>query len=365
MIELSIVVPTLNEVENLEPLVERLDQTLTGVSWEVIIVDDDSADGTWQKSRELAQRDPRVRSIRRMGRRGLSSACIEGLASSSAPFRAVMDGDLQHDESILPRMLEEIRTGDYDVVAGSRYIPGGGTGEWTADRERLSRWGGTVVRLTTGLEIQDPMTGFFMLRGDFFEHVAPQLSGIGFKIFLDLILTARPKARVKEVPFVFRQRQAGQSKLTVGIAVDLGVLLLQKTLDNLLPARFLLFVGVGFTGMLLHILILSLLFVSLSVSFALSQATATLVAMTSNYFLNNRLTYRDRPLQGWRLLYGYFMFLLICSVGAMANVVLAGWLFEHGFMWLIAGLIGALFGSVWNYSVATTLIWFKREAKSV
>ena len=137
--ELTVVVPTLNERDNIAPLVELLDTALAGIAWEVIFVDDDSRDDTAAAVRAMARRDGRVRCLQRIGRRGLSTACIEGALASAAPYCAVMDADLQHDETVLPRMLEALRTGSYDLAIGSRYSAGGDLGELSGRRAGISK----------------------------------------------------------------------------------------------------------------------------------------------------------------------------------------------------------------------------------
>jgi dolichol-phosphate mannosyltransferase len=216
--ELSIVAPTFNEVGNIEPLVERLAAALPGVGWEILFVDDDSPDGTSDRVQQVGRRMPNVRCLKRVGRRGLASACIEGFAATGAPFIAVMDADLQHDEALLAGMLEILRAGDIELVVASRFAPGGGLGEHSTFRRLISRGGNWAARRILGVPLSDPMSGFFMLRRDLLARSSlGRISGRGFKILLDLVASTRPPAKLRELPFTFRPRNAGTSKFNAAI----------------------------------------------------------------------------------------------------------------------------------------------------
>jgi dolichol-phosphate mannosyltransferase len=231
--ELSIVVPTRNEVENIRPLLDGITAALAGRSWEVLFVDDDSPDGTADLVDSIAAASPHVRCLRRVGRRGLSSACLEGFQATSAPYIAVMDGDLQHDERLLPAMLATLEAGGVDLVVGSRYVPGGGVGDLAATRHGLSRLGTWAARRLLGLPLSDPLSGFFMLRRDLLsEALLGRLSGLGFKLLLDLFASADRPLAFRELPFAFRRRAAGTSKLGLGVAWDFVHLLGRKRLDH-------------------------------------------------------------------------------------------------------------------------------------
>ena len=285
--ELSIIVPVFNEVDNVSELVSRLDACLEHISWEVIFVDDDSSDGTASLLRELGTTDRRVRCLRRIGRRGLSSACIEGMLSSSALHLAVMDGDLQHDESLLPHMIKILRSGDADIVVGSRYIAGGETGDWCAKRLGMSRFATLLSRQLLRAELTDPMSGFFMTRREAFDDAVRNLSGVGFKILLDLFASSPRPLRFKELPYRFQLRRAGESKLDSHVAWDFLMLLLDKLMGHIVPVRFAAFALVGGVGIAIHLLVFFLIFRPITGNFALSQSVAALVAMTGNFALNN------------------------------------------------------------------------------
>ena len=357
---LSVVVPTFNERDNVTALYRKLDATLKGIAWEVVFVDDNSPDGTWDVVRALARRDGRVRCLRRIGRRGLSGACIEGILASSAPFAAVMDADLQHDETQLPNMLSLLQNGEAELVIGSRYVEGGSADSFNLHRAGASALATEVAKRVLGVRVADPMSGFFMVRRDRFEQLAPELSTQGFKILLDVIATAHGKLRTVEVPYAFGSRLHGESKLDSMVALDFVGLVLAKFTRDVISLRFLLFAMVGGTGLFVH---LATLFVALQVlefPFPEAQAAGAFVAMTSNFILNNFLTYRDQRLKGFAILGGLLAFYLVCSVGLFANVGVAFSVYDKEPIWWLAGAAGALMGVVWNYAMSGLFVWRKR-----
>lgn len=356
--ELSIIIPTFNEAENVAEVIARLRRCLAGIQWEVIFVDDDSGDGTADLVRELGRQDARIRCVQRIGRRGLASACIEGILASSAPFLAVMDADLQHDETLLPEMYRIAKQGDVEIVVGSRYMNADGVGEWAKSRAAMSRFAAHLSRLVLRADLTDPMSGFFVLRREAFDGRVRGLSGIGFKILLDLFASSPQPPRFCELPYQFRTRCAGASKLDAHAVWDYGMLLLDKLVGRLVPVRFVAFALVGGAGVAVHFLALSLLYRGLAWDFVFSQTAASLVAMTFNFTVNNALTYRDMRLRGLQWVRGLLSFILACSVGAIANVGIAAYLFrEEGAAWPIAALAGILVGSVWNYGVTSVYTW--------
>ncbi len=358
-LRLAIVLPTLEERDNLAPLIERIAAALGPDGWEVLIVDDDSADGTADEARRLALADPRVRVIQRIGRRGLASAAIEGMCATAAPFVAVMDADHQHDPALLPAMLAAVEADDCDVAVASRFVPGASAqGLASARREQGSRLANRIARRLAGVDLSDPMSGYFLLPTATARGLAPRLSGIGFKILLDLLASAPQALRVREFPLAFAARRSGTSKLDRAVAFDFLVGLYDKTLGQVVPTRFALFGTVGGLGVLVHLAVLALLYRGLETTFVPAQALATFSAMTFNFWLNNWLTYRDRRLKGaTALLAGWAGFCATCAVGAVANVAVAGLLLERGLHWLLAAVAGIVVGAVWNYALSSRFVW--------
>ena len=358
-VELSIIVPTYNERDNVEEIVKELTEALGGIAWEVIFVDDDSPDGTAELARSIAAQSPQVRVIHRIGRRGLSSAVIEGMLASAAPYLAVIDGDLQHDPALLPRMLDVARAGEADIVVGSRYIPGGGIGEWARSREWLSRRATSIAARFLPSPLTDPMSGFFLVTRQTFESAVRDLSGVGFKILLDIVLSAPKATRIRELPYTFRNRQHGESKLDTVVAWQFAMMIIDKKIGHIVPPKFVVFSLVGGLGLAVH---LTTLWLGLNIGgfgFTVAQTTATFVAMTSNYFLNNTFTHGDKRRTGLRLWTGLISFYAICLIGAAANVGVATMIYRTQPIWWLSGIAGALVSSAWNFSVSALYTWRK------
>jgi dolichol-phosphate mannosyltransferase len=357
--ELAIIIPTFNERANIKPLLEQLDRALAGVRWEVVFVDDNSPDGTSDLLLTQCQSDPRVRSLRRVGRRGLSSAVVEGILSTSTPYVAVMDADMQHDERLLPKMLAALKSDEADLAVGSRYVANGSVGSWDEKRQRVSHVATVLSRLVLKADLADPMSGFFMLRRLAFDGALSRLSIQGFKILLDIIASSPAKLRVKEIPYDFRPRQHGDSKLDALVSLEYLTLLIDKLVGKWVPVEFVLFSAVGALGVLVHMSILAATHFA-GVPFVVGQTASAMTAMTGNFFLNNALTYRDMRLKGLLpVLRGLLSFYAICSIGALANVGVASFLFTQSYSWWLSGLSGVLMSAVWNYGVSRIFTWRK------
>ncbi|MET1753929.1 glycosyltransferase family 2 protein [Novosphingobium sp. RD2P27] len=369
-LELAVVLPTFNERNNLEALVERLNDALQGIAWEAIVVDDNSPDGTAEAARAISLRDPRLRVIQRIGRRGLSSAAIEGMCATAAPVVAVMDADHQHDPKLLPGMLQAIRSGEYDLSYASRFCEGASTDAWNRpDRVKASGLANSLARRVTGLTLTDPMSGYFMLRTQTLRADAHRLSGVGFKILLDILATVETPLRVKEFPLAFAARADGESKLDRTVVFEFLVGLYDKWLGRVIPTRFALFGTIGAVGVLVHMAILMTFLAifggppirgQLVGSFEVGQTIAAVCAMTFNFFLNNSLTYADKRLTGvLPLVRGWAKFAMTCSVGLTANVGVAAVLVHYGFHEYPAALTGIVIASVWNFALSSKFVWGK------
>jgi dolichol-phosphate mannosyltransferase len=356
---LAIVVPTLNERENVARLLDLLALALADIEWEAVFVDDGSRDGTPEFLTKVSRRDRRVRLIRRVGRRGLSSAVMEGMLASTAPVVAVIDADLQHDERILPDLHRAVASGEADMAVGTRYAEGGSTGEWSAHRRAISRLATRLAVTIAGTRISDPMSGFFAIDRECLLRAAPNVSGVGYKLLLDIAASSPTPLRIAERPYTFRTREAGDSKLDSAIVLQYLELLAEKSVGRVVPIRFVKFALVGLLGVAVHV---GLLFAMLDLagqSFRISQTIAVLSAICFNFLLNNQFTYRDRRLRGWRAATGLLSFATVCSAGALANVGIGLMLFREHSAWWLAGIAGAAVGSVWNYTMGTLLTWRK------
>jgi dolichol-phosphate mannosyltransferase len=359
-LQLSVVIPTKDEAENVEPLLKQLGVALAGIDWEAIFVDDNSTDGTPERITRIAQSDRRVRLIRRIGRRGLASAVVEGALASTTPIVAVIDADLQHDEKILPDLYRAIADGGHELAIGTRYAENGSTGDWAADRLKISRFATALASPIMKTRLSDPMSGFFAVRRDVLLEAAPRLSTVGYKILLDLVASHPRPLKVAEVGYTFGNRVAGESKLDEMVALEYLELLLDKALGRFVPVKLVQFGAIGLLGVGVHLALLYLALNLVGAPFATSQAVAVIGAMTFNFALNNKFTYRDRQLKGFAWIGGLFSFYLVCSLGAVANVGIGSLVYEQFHGWWIAGIAGAIVGSVWNYVASSWLTWTKR-----
>jgi dolichol-phosphate mannosyltransferase len=357
-LEVAVVVPTLNEAANVEKLIAGLSVALAGRGWEVIFVDDDSPDGTSDLVRRIGRTSRHVRIVQRVGRRGLSSAVIEGILATAAPIVAVMDGDLQHSEEALPRLIDAIADGGADIAVGTRYVAGGGIGDWDKGRARMSRLATRAGQIALGTEVSDPMSGFFAIRRDAFERALPRLSAIGFKILADLLASSPARLNIAEIPYQFRSREAGESKIGARVIAEYAELIADKTIGRFMPVRLLKFLMVGGLGVFVHLAVLRTILGAGS-AFVTAQTAAVMTAIAFNFFLNNSFTYADRKLKGWRLIGGLASFYAISALGAVANIGIGTWMAGHDERWWVAGVAGVIVGAIWNFAMSSALTWRK------
>lgn len=383
-IALSVVVPTFKERDNIAEIVARLDRVLGDLAWEVIFVDDASPDGTAEAVRAIARADPRVRLILRHNRRGLSSAVVEGGLAAAGDVVAVMDGDLQHDESVLPELYAAVSGSASGAVSGgasgatdgpengpdtgpeiasaSRFLrEDGADGLSSARRLQISNTGIRIANAAFGLRMTDPLTGFFAMRRAVLLRALPRLSGLGFKILLDLVTAAEPRPRITELPFRFRERLHGESKLDNRVMYDFFLFFIEKKIGRFLPlpARFISFSMINAVGIAVHMAVLWPLVSLMGAGFAAGQLAATLVAMLFNYTVNNAVTYNDRRLRGAAFWRGFALFAVLCSIGVLGNVGVASMLHEQytGLAYMLPALAGAVITVVWNYVATNAFVW--------
>lgn len=357
-LEVAVVVPTLNEAANVGTLIAKLSVVLAGRGWEVVFVDDDSPDGTSELVRRIGRTSRHVRIVQRVGRRGLSSAVVEGILATAAPIIAVMDGDLQHGEEALPHLIDTIMSGGADIAVGTRYVAGGGIGDWDKDRARMSRLATRAGQIALGTDVSDPMSGFFAIRRDAFERALPRLSAIGFKILIDLLASSPVPLKVAEIPYQFRTREAGESKIGARVIAEYAELIADKMIGRFVPVRLLKFLMVGGLGVFVHLAVLSTVLGAGS-AFVTAQTAAVMTAIAFNFFLNNSFTYADRKLKGWRLIGGLASFYAISALGAVANIGIGTWMAGHDERWWVAGVAGVVVGAIWNFAMSSALTWRK------
>ena len=355
-LQLAVIIPTFNEAANVVPLLDKLSIALADYHWEAIFVDDNSPDGTADLVREIGRKDVRVRVVHRIGRRGLSSAVVEGMLATSAPILAVVDGDLQHDEMALPKMVATIESDEADIAIGTRYAKGGSVGEWDKLRHRASQGATWLGQKLLRVPLSDPMSGFMAIRRETLMAALPRLSGVGFKILLDIVASLPTPPRIAEVPYVFRSRLNGESKADSMIALEYISLLIDKTIGRFIPTRLVSFLAVGGLGVAVHLTVLGTA-LALGATFLNGQFAAVATAIAFNFYLNNRFTYRDRRLKGWKMLTGLVSFYLVSAIGAVANIGIGNWVHQMDSQWWLAGMAGVLVGAVWNFAASSFVTW--------
>ena len=368
--KITLVSPTYNEAENVPRLAREVGAALRGIDYELLIADDDSPDRTWAVAQELAAQDPHIRVLRRTSNRGLSSAVIEGFLSSSSDYVGVIDADLQHDPAILAKMIAALDAGA-EIAVGSRYMEGGGTGTWNGFRKFQSWVATKSARTFIGVELTDPMSGYFILRRDDFNRVLEQLDSRGFKILLEIIARLAP-TRIEEVPYTFRSRVAGESKLSSKVVVQyLEQLWKLSSVSRYMSVRFIKFAIVGASGTVVNLCA----FLAFAALFGVRDwrisGLATLVANLTNYFSNNAWTFVDRAHGGWSVLRGYLSYLGLSLVGmcastlTFAGLTLAYHTYLHSLqsskesylLALVFQLVAILVGTVFNYELNSRFTW--------
>ena len=356
---LTIVIPTYNEKENISEILARLKRTLNNIKHEIIFVDDNSPDGTSKEVRFFIEKSKNIHLIHRIGRRGLSGAIIEGIFAANSDLVAVMDCDLQHDESKLISMVDLFSSdSSLDIVIGSRFIQNGEISEKAFSKIRKMGSKLTTVLIKNLLKINssDPLSGFFMVKKETFLSTSDKLQTQGFKVLADFLAISGKSIAIKEIGYKFKNRISGESKMTLLTGLELISLVLSQIVKGRLSIRFILFCMVGVTGIFVQLSMtgLAMLFIN---QFPTSQTFGIIMAMTSNYFLNNYITFQERKLRSLDLLRGLLSFYLICSLGAFANVAIATYIFSFSSNWLISSFIGAIFGAVWNFTLSSNFTW--------
>jgi dolichol-phosphate mannosyltransferase len=328
--KLSVISPTLNEADNVPRLVQRLEQALTEIDYEILIVDDDSADRTWSVAQQLSLTNPRVRALRRVQNPGLGLAVIDGFSAADGEILACIDADLQHDPAILPAMLEGLQRGA-DIVVGSRHIAGGSTGDWNRWR-RMQSWLATkTAQLLLGVTLKDPMSGYFLMRREDFSAVKEQLKGDGFKILLEMLANLQSSG-IAEVPYTFQARIHGASKLSNRVIFQYVQQLWRLcSTSRHRSVRFMKSAMVGGVGIFANLAIMSILLAVTHIVDWRASALACLGANLQNYLLNHYWTYPARAKRGYEEIGSYASYLMKSIVGMAVTVIsygLLNWRFD-------------------------------------
>ncbi|MDV6237133.1 glycosyltransferase family 2 protein [Leptospira ellisii] len=327
---ISIILPTYNEKENLPILLPRIESSLKGYSFEIIVVDDNSPDRTWEIAERLKEKHPEMRVLRRMDAKGLSSAVIAGMGSAKGNVFLVMDADLQHDERILPRLIDEIVSGRSDISIGTRYTNGGSTSDWSAIRRFFSVTATRLAKLFLPLPVSDPMSGFFAISRAQFEGTLEKINPRGFKILLEFLSRPSVAPRVSEVPFTFQSRRFGQTKLDGSVIRNYLVAVLDIRFGKRISPTFLLYSLVGSFGVLVNLTGLLIgeffEFPELETPFRFLNPFHTSVlfgieiSILSNFAFNNYLTFYEKRYSGFKLTQGLILFHLVSLLGLFIQV---------------------------------------------
>lgn len=343
--KLSVISPTLNEAENIPLLVEELERALIEIDHEILIVDDNSADGTWSVAQKISAANPHVRAIRRTQTPGLGPAVIDGFADATGDVLACIDADLQHDPAILPKMLQELQNGA-DVVVGSRHVDGGSTGEWDRFR-RLQSWIATrTAQWLLGIRLKDPMSGYFLLSRKDFDEVKDDLNAKGFKILLE-ILAGLGTAEIKEVPYTFRLRRKGESKLSSRVIFQYFQQVWRLCSSSRHHSiRFLKSAVVGSIGVLINLAVLAFLLKLTKINNWRASAIACLAANLQNYVLHSVWSYVTDARKDIRRLEGYFSYLVMSAAGLVVTTISYA-----GLEWMLSR------SSLISHVAAPTVFW--------
>jgi dolichol-phosphate mannosyltransferase len=354
-LDLSIVICTLDEADAIGLVLGELDTTLAGLAAEVIVVDDSLDDATALAVRAFTPAHVSLRLIRREGARGLASAAAEGWAASQGRILGLMDGDGQHDPEVLPHLMAHLTDGDADIAVASRYMAGACTG-LSGYRHALSASGTALAKGLTGVATTDPMAGLFLFRRTWWNAARDRLNPMGYKILLDLALSGDRAPRIVEVPTALRRRLGGRSKLDARVLADLAAHLIEKSTGGMIPAKFVLFGAVGASGVAVDLGVLAIA-THQGAAFWMAQVMAVLAAMTSNFFFNNFLTFRERRLSGLAWWRGLAAFYAACGAGALLNQAIAMGAYDLGLAGPASALVGAVASAAWNYTSASKISW--------
>lgn len=358
---LSLILPTYKERDSLPILIPKIAEMLAGTPHEIIVVDDDSPDRTWEVARDLSQKYPQVIAIRRVGRRGLSSAVIEGFLAARGDVFVVMDADGQHDTALIPRLAEAARK-NCGMAMGSRYMEGGGVGNFHGFRAFASRLGTSLAQWVCRVRVSDPMSGFFAITRGTFEEVLPRLNPKGFKILLDLLVHVPPDTPVQEIPFTFGERLRGESKFSAHVRLQYVEFLYDATVGRFIPLTLIKYCLVGILGVAVNLAAYDIVSLSLGTSlqsglFSIPLLAGIEAAILFNFLLNNSWTFSQAKLQGWKAVTGFITYNVVCAFGALANIAVTAFLYRADVGTVGSLAAGAFIGMMWNYTIGRLFTW--------
>ena len=355
----SIVLPTYNEANNIKIIINELIKLLEkNYVYEIIVIDDNSPDHTWRIVEEEYINYQNIFCFRRIKKRGLSSAIVDGFMLSKFNNMIVLDSDLQHDLKIIPNIIDKL-SNNFDLVIGSRYINNDSMKDWNFFRRLLSQFATKISNFIQDSITTDPMSGFFGIKKKLFLEVVNQLDIKGYKILLDIVAVLKNKKNFKniDIPYKFKERIYGESKLTGEILIESLDLIYSKLFGSILPVNFIKFITVGSFGALIHFSILFFLYKFLDYSYSFALICSIEFSIIFNYFLNNIWTFRFVKLFGKQNLIGLIKFNLFSGIGGIIAYLVSQNLYNLDFNWVISSLLGAIVASLWNYNLNKIMTW--------
>ena len=357
MKNISILIPTYNEALNIKILIDRISHCLKKIDWEIIFVDDNSPDKTSEKIEYFTKTQSNIKVVNRLNERGLAGAVITGLKYCKFQNIIVMDADLQHDPIYIPKLIKRIEKDDATIVIASRYFQSSTIEDFHFMRKIVSKLTIKIFNMFSYKKLTDPMSGFFIIKKDFFINLSKQLSKDGYKILADIILNGPKTITVSEISLGFKKRNAGQSKMNLRVLWDFLLIIAYCVLKNYVPRKYLSYIFVGCLGLLTHLIFLYVFYKLLLINFLLSHILATFIAILINFTLNNVLTFYSKNLIGFRWLIGLVNYNIFCSYGLFISYSITKVLSDLNCYWFLAGIIGTFTASIWNFSISKFLVW--------
>lgn len=357
MFSLSVIIPTFNEAENILKVINEVEDSLQGHDYEIIVVDDNSPDGTSDLVKKYSKSNSKVSCIKRTWKKGLSSAVVEGVALSSKEHICVMDGDGQHNPKDLSKFINEFENQEIDLVIGSRFIGKKNTEGLSSSRNELSRFGIKITNFFLKSPVTDPLSGFFMAKRQSLEGIRGSLYKDGFKILFDILMLDK-SLKFEEVAIDFRSRLKGESKLNISTLFNLAGQIFENLTQGLIPANFIVFAFVGTLGVVVHLASLNIL-LSFGIEFILGNLCSTLLAMCSNYFLNNYITFHNIHKLFSERLKGLLKYCFANSFSILANIGVASQFYLNDFSAFSSAMLGIMAGLILNYFLSVNLVFKK------
>lgn len=367
MVETSIIIPTLNEAQNISILISKIKKTMEGNNYEIIVVDDNSEDGTWAIADKLLKEDSNGFCIKRMHRNGLSAAVVEGMSQASGDYLIVMDGDMQHDETIIPKIVEKLKSENTDICVCSRnLLKEDGYGDLTLYRKFISKSAIFLFHTMTGKNLTDPVSGFFGIKKPIFDKNLQKINPTGFKILLEFIKST-PPSKITEIGYQFKKRVYGHTKLTIDVSIEYLLALIDMRFGWLIPIKFVKFGVVGFFGSLINYFSF-INFIYLTQDLLLSAIISVQLGILWSYFCNNFFTFSEQRFRGKKLFLGLIVYEFLSLYGLTIQYLISRNLLDYYgdnlenltyFIYAIA----VLGGSIVNFLIHSNVTW-KRFGKS-